>query len=159
MSALTDYEKLEKLDLSVGEHDIFIEAKDNSDNKVVVQTKLTITKKQQTNTNNQNTNNNSSTNQSNMQSGNSSSNSSTNTPQEQTPWERLGVSEYDYYNTPEFSWQTPYYSVKDYGGRDGAFNACNNAGMERVYEISYFWCHEVDSYSGDLLGYYLSIVE
>ena len=166
VSALTDYEKLEKLDLSIGEHDVFIEAKDNSDNKVVVQTKLTITKKQQTNTtkpttntNNQNINTNSSTNQSNTQSGNSSSNNSANIPQEQTPWERLGVSEYDYYNTPEFSWQTPYYSVKDYGGRDGAFNACKAAGMERAYEISYFWCHEVDSYSGDLLGYYLSIVE
>ncbi len=157
VSALTDYEKLEKLDLSVGEHNIFIEAKDQSNNKVVVQTRLIVTKKQQINTTKLTTNNQTNTSGSAVQNNTQSTTTSTNTTPSQNIWDRLGVSEYDYYNTPEFSWQTPYYSVKDYGGKEGAFNACVDAGTEQVYEIINFWCFEVDSYSGDLLGYYLKV--
>lgn len=155
VSALTDYEKLEKIDLSVGEHDVFIEAKDQSDNKVVVQTKLIVNKKQQTSTTKPNS---TTSNQNTTQGSNSSSNSSTNTSQAQNPWDVLGITEYDYYNEPEFSWQTPYYSIESYGSSDSANSACNEDGFKIASSFKAFGCMPVKSHSGKLLGYYLDIV-
>ena len=167
VSALTDYEKLEKLDLSIGEHDVFIEAKDNSDNKVVVQTKLTITKKQQTNTtkpttntNNQNTNTNSSTNQSNTQSGSGASNNFGNNTQTQNPWDILGISEYDYYNKPTHDWMRVDIDAKNYSTQEETFNACKSKGENSSpYENYSYMCTPVETHSGKFLGYMLTYTE
>ena len=72
-------------------------------------------------------------------------------PREQTEWEKLGISEYDYYNSPMWSWARVDYSVKTYGSFDATHQACMNAGNQ-LEDIISFSCTNINSYSGDYLG-------
>lgn len=68
-----------------------------------------------------------------------------------TAWESLGISEYDYYNKPMWSWARVDYSVKTYGNFEQTHQACIDAGnsMENIISFS---CTNINSYSGDYLG-------
>ena len=70
---------------------------------------------------------------------------------EPTPWESLGISEYDYYNKPMWSWARVDYSVKTYGTLEQTHQACIDAGNE-LEDIISFSCDNINSYSGDYLG-------
>ena len=72
-------------------------------------------------------------------------------PREQTEWEKLGISEYDYYNSPMWSWARVDYSVKTYGSFDATHQACINAGNQ-LEDILSFSCTNINSYSGNYLG-------
>lgn len=82
------------------------------------------------------------------------------TPKETTAWEKLGISEYDYYNSPVQSWKTVEFKVSDYGNRQAAFEACQNYGKNYTGLENYsFRCDSVESYSGDYLGEHIKITE
>lgn len=71
-------------------------------------------------------------------------------------WDELGISEYDYYNSPMSSWQTVNFSVSDYGSLFAAENACRNYGLSYEPYVNgeeSFNCDIVTSYSGNYLGY------
>ncbi len=70
---------------------------------------------------------------------------------EQTAWESLGISEYDYYNSPMWSWARVDYSVKNYGNFEQTHQACIDAG-NNMEDIISFSCTNINSYSGDYLG-------
>ena len=70
---------------------------------------------------------------------------------EQTAWESLGISEYDYYNKPMWSWARVDYSVKTYGTLEQTHQACIDAGNQ-LEDIISFSCTNINSYSGDYLG-------
>ena len=70
---------------------------------------------------------------------------------EPTPWDSLGISEYDYYNKPMWSWARVDYSVKTYGTLEQTHQACIDAGNE-LDDIISFSCDNINSYSGDYLG-------
>ncbi len=71
-------------------------------------------------------------------------------------WDDLGISEYDYYNSPMSSWQTVDFRVSDYGSMDTAREACTSYGLNYGPYINgeeSFNCDIVTSYSGNYLGY------
>ena len=71
-------------------------------------------------------------------------------------WDELGISEYDYYNSPMSSWQTVNFKVSDYGSLEEAESECKKAGLEYEPYINgeeSFNCDLVTSYSGNYLGY------
>lgn len=71
-------------------------------------------------------------------------------------WDELGISEYDYYNSPMSSWQTVDFSISDYGSLFAAENACRNYGLSYEPYVNgeeSFNCDIVTSYSGNYLGY------
>ena len=70
---------------------------------------------------------------------------------EQTAGESLGISEYDYYNSPMWSWARVDYSVKNYGNFEQTHQACIDAG-NNMEDIISFSCTNINSYSGDYLG-------
>lgn len=100
-------------------------------------------------------NNSNSTNNSN--SNNSSSNQNTNPTNETTEniWDKLGMTEYQYYNEPMYSWEHVDFSVNTYGSESAARNACLNYGDNyQPYlngEVLYH-CTTVNSASGKYLG-------
>ncbi len=79
--------------------------------------------------------------------------------QEQTSWEKLGITEYEYYNTPDTKWKKVTHSN---------ITECKKAGDVAI-EIKYdenglayqdyqqYWCYDVISYSGKYLGAMLSL--
>ena len=75
---------------------------------------------------------------------------------EPTPWESLGISEYDYYNKPMWSWARVDYSVKTYGTLEQTHQACIDAGNE-LDDIISFSCDNINSYSGAYLGDMLKV--
>ena len=75
---------------------------------------------------------------------------------EQTEWEKLGISEYDYYNSPMWSWARVDYSVKTYGSLEATHQACVDAGNQ-MEDITSFTCNNINSYSGDYLGEMLKV--
>lgn len=71
-------------------------------------------------------------------------------------WDELGISEYDYYNSPMPSWMTVDFSVNTYGSMDAAKTACVNKGFSYEPYLNgeeSFNCEIVTSYSGNNLGY------
>ena len=68
-----------------------------------------------------------------------------------TAWEELGISEYDYYNSPMWSWTRVDYSIKDYGSFENTHQACIDAGNS-IEDITSFSCTNINSYSGNYLG-------
>lgn len=70
---------------------------------------------------------------------------------EQTAWESLGISEYDYYNSPMWSWARLDFSIKNYGNFEQTHQACIDAG-NNMEDIISFSCTNINSYSGDYLG-------
>lgn len=70
---------------------------------------------------------------------------------EPMPWDSLGISEYDYYNKPMWSWARVDYSVKTYGTLEQTHQACIDDG-NKLEDIISFSCDNINSYSGDYLG-------
>ena len=68
-----------------------------------------------------------------------------------TAWEELGISEYDYYNKPMWSWARVDYKVEDYGSFDKTHQACIDDG-NKLDDIISFACTNINSFSGDYLG-------
>lgn len=79
----------------------------------------------------------------------------TNPSSTQTAWERLGVSEYDYYNKPIFSWERVDFSVSEYGSLEAAYEACLNYGDNYEPYLNgqvLYRCGDVATLSGDYIG-------
>lgn len=70
---------------------------------------------------------------------------------EPTAWESLGISEYDYYHKPMWSWARVDYKIEDYGSFDETHQACIDAGYQ-LEDIISFSCTNINSYSGAYLG-------
>mgnify|MGYP001087124032 FL=1 len=77
-------------------------------------------------------------------------------PKKETEWEKLGISEYDYYHKPMWSWARVDYKVEDYGSLEKAHQACIDDGNKIEDSIS-FSCTNINSYSGDYLGDMLKV--
>ena len=75
---------------------------------------------------------------------------------EPTAWESLGISEYDYYHKPMWSWARVDYKIEDYGSFDATHQACIDAGYQ-LEDIISFSCTNINSYSGAYLGDMLSV--
>lgn len=84
---------------------------------------------------------------------------SNSTEKEQTAWEKLGVTEYEYYNTPDTKWKKVTHSN---------IEECRKAGNQAIgikYDVDglayqdyeQYWCYDVISYSGKYLGAMLSL--
>ena len=74
-------------------------------------------------------------------------------PKQQTAWEELGITEYDYYNKPMWSWARIDFKVSDYASAEETINACRSYGHKIMDEQGLgFSCSSINSYSGDYLG-------
>ena len=75
-------------------------------------------------------------------------------PREQTAWEQLGISEYDYYHKPMWSWARVDYKVENYGTLEQTHQACIEEGyrLQELEQISSFTCSNINSYAGNYLG-------
>lgn len=77
---------------------------------------------------------------------------------EQTAWEKLGISEYDYYNAPAWKWQTVDFGInldesKYCSNENDCLLKCQEYGEEYLKTHSGgFKCNNVFSHSGDYLG-------
>lgn len=95
---------------------------------------------------------------------------------EATEWEKLGITEYDYYNKPMWKWAKVDFSVDELGTKENALRTCDKAGNkilnpckdENGFQIpncdlepvsGSFTCYELTSYSGRFLGYYLKVTK
>lgn len=102
-------------------------------------------------------NSNNNTNQS--QNNNVSNSTTDDSPKEQTPWEKLGITEYEYYNTPVWSWQNVDFGVDLEGDKYCAnetdcLSKCQKYGDEYLSQNNNggYNCDDVLSYSGRYLG-------
>lgn len=67
-------------------------------------------------------------------------------------WDDLGITEYDYYNKPMWSWARVDYSINDYGTISATQQACIDEGNDMMDEILSYSCTSINSYSGKYLG-------
>lgn len=67
-------------------------------------------------------------------------------------WEELGISEYDYYHKPMWSWGRIDYSIEEYKTYEKTREACITKGEEYFNEGIGYSCTSLNSYSGDYLG-------
>ncbi len=76
-----------------------------------------------------------------------------NVPEEKNIWDELGMSEYDYYNSPMLKWQYVTHST---------FDSCQLEGENTIDDsnsgYTQYWCYEVTSFSGNFLGYMLRLI-
>lgn len=92
-------------------------------------------------------------------------NSNSNSSVEVKPWERLGISEYDYYNKPAWSWQNIDFVLNGSGenacsSREDCRRKCQEYGDNYLSEHSGSYnCDTVNSYSGNYLGEDFTFVE
>lgn len=77
-------------------------------------------------------------------------------PKSETEWEKLGISEYDYYHKPMWSWARVDYSIEDYKTFEQTHQACIDAG-NNMEDIINFSCTNINSYSGAYLGDMLKV--
>lgn len=75
-------------------------------------------------------------------------------------WDELGITEYEYYHSPMISWQKV--THMDFNscylaGEDATSFKVNEQTGEWYQDYTDYWCYEVKSYSGDLLGVMLSL--
>ncbi|MBR3523946.1 MAG: hypothetical protein IKN87_04645 [Bacilli bacterium] len=73
------------------------------------------------------------------------------TAPEPKPWDNLGITEYEYYHSPMWSWARVDYAIETYGSFAATHQACIDAG-ERLEDITSYACTNINSYSGDYLG-------
>lgn len=79
-------------------------------------------------------------------------------PKELTEWEKLGISEYDYYNSPAWKWQTVDFGInldgsKKCSNENECLTKCQEYGNEYLLDHNGgFKCNNVISYSGKYLG-------
>lgn len=67
-------------------------------------------------------------------------------------WDELGISEYDYYHKPMWSWGRIDYSIEEYKTYEKTRQACITKGEEYFNEGIGYSCTSLNSYSGDYLG-------
>lgn len=67
-------------------------------------------------------------------------------------WDELGISEYDYYHKPMWSWGRIDYSIEEYKTYEKTREACITKGEEYFNEGIGYSCTSLNSYSGDYLG-------
>lgn len=70
-------------------------------------------------------------------------------PSQPTAWEELGVSEYDYYNSPAWKWARVDFKIETYGSEEACRKACIDYGENNSRGYA---CHSINSYSGRYLG-------
>lgn len=129
-------------DVESNSNDVDNSIKENNSNNEV-----SIPNKDNSNNNNTNQNN------------NVSDNTTDDSPKEQTPWEKLGITEYEYYNTPVWSWQNVDFGVDLEGDKYCAnetdcLSKCQQYGDEYLSQNNNggYNCDDVLSYSGRYLG-------
>lgn len=71
---------------------------------------------------------------------------------EKTAWEELGISEYDYYHKPMWSWQRIDYSIDEFKTEQKTKEACLSKGDEYFKQGIGYSCTSVNSYAGTYLG-------
>lgn len=71
--------------------------------------------------------------------------------QQSGPWDELGITEYEYYHSPMWSWARVDFKIEDYGTFEATHQACIDAGYNTKDYFS-FTCSNINSYSGDYLG-------
>lgn len=69
-----------------------------------------------------------------------------------TAWEELGISEYDYYHKPMWSWGRIDFSIETYKTYEKTREACITKGEEYFEQGLGYSCTSINSYSGDYLG-------
>lgn len=69
-----------------------------------------------------------------------------------TTWEELGISEYDYYHKPMWSWGRVDFSIETYKTYEKTREACITKGEEYFEQGLGYSCTSINSYSGDYLG-------
>ena len=67
-------------------------------------------------------------------------------------WDELGISEYDYYHKPMWSWQRIDYSIDEYKTEQKTKEACLSKGDEYFKQGIGYSCTSVNSYAGTYLG-------
>lgn len=81
-------------------------------------------------------------------------------PQKIEVWDELGITEYEYYHSPMSSWKKvthPDFNSCYVAGEDATSFKVNEQTGEWYQDYTDYWCYEVKSYSGDLLGVMLSL--
>lgn len=118
-------------------------------------------KENNSNTENSTSNKDNSNNNNTNQNQNNNVNNSTpdDSTKEQTPWEKLGITEYEYYNTPVWSWQNVDFGVDLEGDKycaneSDCLSKCQKYGDEYLSQNNNggYNCDDVLSYSGRYLG-------
>lgn len=157
-----DSKNVEELDVEkdikqdkVGEQKNDNETTNNSSETESVNKVTTNTSKNDTSvsTNNNNQNNNINNSSNNYNETSSHNSQVVEQPKQSTPWDSLGITEYEYYNSPAHSWAELDFKISDYGSREATLNACKEYGNKYIAENSGgYFCDSVNSYSGDYLG-------
>ena len=131
----------------------------NDEEKIIEQEspKESQTTKEEKKTNNSSSNNTSS-NQNKKEESSSNKKDNKQSVESKPVWEELGISEYDYYHKPMWSWAKIDYSVDAYGTEAATHQACIDAG-NKLENITSYTCYNINSYSGDYLGDMLEIKE
>ena len=145
----------EEIEESTDEEDGNVESNSNDvDNSI----KENNSNNEESNTNNDNSSNNN-TNQSQNNNNNLNNTTPNDTPKEQTAWEKLGITEYEYYNTPVWSWQNVDFGVDLKGDKYCAnetdcLSKCQKYGDDYLSQNHNggYRCDDVLSYSGRYLG-------
>lgn len=159
------YVESEETTLPTSTPEFVEEEQEVQEEKEVKKENTDVSSKQETkvNTNNSNTNtsNNSKENNStdnsttNQASNNSNQVTSNEQPKEQNIWDELGITEYDYYHKPMWSWARIDFSINDYQTEENTKNACISKGNQLMDESETglgYSCQSILSYSGDYLG-------
>lgn len=76
--------------------------------------------------------------------------------QQNNIWDELGITEYEYYHSPMWSWARVDFKIEDYGTFEATHQACIDAGYNTKDYFS-FSCSNINSYSGDYLGDMLEV--
>lgn len=131
----------------------------NDEEKTIEQEspKESQTTKEEKKTNNSSSNNTSS-NQNKKEESSSNKKDNKQSVESKPVWEELGISEYDYYHKPMWSWAKIDYFVDTYGTEEATHRACIEAG-NKLENITSYTCYNINSYSGDYLGDMLEIKE
>lgn len=76
-------------------------------------------------------------------------------PKKENIWDKLGMTEYQYYNEPMYKWEKVDFSVEKYGSEKACQDACWNYGLQyepyKNGEVA-FHCSTVNTASGKYLG-------
>lgn len=67
-------------------------------------------------------------------------------------WEELGISEYDYYHKPMWSWARVDFSIDEYKTEQKTKEACESKGQEYFEQGLGYSCTSINSYAGTYLG-------
>ena len=76
--------------------------------------------------------------------------------QQNNIWDELGITEYEYYHSPMWTWARVDFKIEDYGTFEATRQACIDAGNNTENAFSYS-CIDINSYSGDYLGQMLDV--